>query len=205
MRPRRRKHSFSGSQGGPTVPRHCLADRGTTGSVHTPTPQWRAAAALTSLGVPVQQRFLSSTNPRRSVTCAPAGLSSGDPLSTPSCRCHGRVGAAEVPSGPLYRVVHPLRPPAPNAAARNTPLVGARRTCLPLQGAVGPVSDRELIRAATHSFRTGGVGAGGWAEACHDVEVGCSVEGVRPPSPASDRCRRLEARPQGGQRSPAPP
>jgi hypothetical protein len=174
MRPRRRKHSFSGSQGGPTVPRHCLADRGTTGSVHTPTPQWRAAAALTS-------------------------------LSTPSCRCHGRVGAAEVPSGPLYRVVHPLRPPAPNAAARNTPLVGARRTCLPLQGAVGPVSDRELIGAATHSFRTGGVGAGGWAEACHDVEVGCSVEGVRPPSPASDRCRRLEARPQGGQRSPAPP
>ena len=30
-------------------------------------------------GVPAQQRFFTSTNPRRSVTFAPARLSSGDP------------------------------------------------------------------------------------------------------------------------------
>jgi len=43
-----------------------------------------AYIAARLLGVPVQQRFLTSTNLRRSVTCAPARLSSGDPLAIPT-------------------------------------------------------------------------------------------------------------------------
>jgi site-specific DNA recombinase len=43
-----------------------------------------ASHSATPLGVPAQQRFFTSTNPRRSVTFAPARLSSGDPLPSGS-------------------------------------------------------------------------------------------------------------------------
>ena len=52
-------------------------------------------ADIVGLGVPVQQRFLTSTNPRRSVTCAPARLSSGDSLAASRAtfaRCHVIAG-----------------------------------------------------------------------------------------------------------------
>jgi hypothetical protein len=45
------------------------------------------------LGVPVQQRFLTSTNLRRSVTCAPARLSSGDPLASDTNAIHELISA----------------------------------------------------------------------------------------------------------------